>query len=304
MKRFFAFTRLLLAAFWLALLLAPLASSAQTRLSDIARRDEASGWIYFNPGVRMAPEAFFSTFQVELGLTGADHFELARTRTDGIGITHHAFDQYHEGIKVEGGVMLLHERNGELSTANGQIVVGIRSGARPSISVELVRQKSISSVGAKAYAWNDAALEAKLRSDTKSERTTHFPKPELIYVRKDRTARFSAENMTLAYSTLIYATEPFDLTDVYVDAHNGQVLYQQSRVRHCNHPSGTDNPPCNVQGSGETGYYGPVGVGTPYPNFWAEGVPANYFLANWCYNFETMDQGVRVTNNSTSALAI
>lgn len=280
MKRFWN-KQMLLAMCWLASLLAPFASPGQTHLSDIARRDTESGWIYFNPGVRMAPEVFFRNFKAELGLGPLDEFRLAQTRTDKLGITHYYFEQYHDGIKLEGGVMLLHEQNGELSTANGNIVSGITISSRPSVSPELARRKSIRAVGAQAYAWEDAALEAKLRADTRSATATHIPKPELAYVPVDRSKRFFAENMTLSYRTLIETTDPFDLVDVYVDAHTGQVLYQQSRIRHC------------TPGMGHTGYYGTQTFCVePYPS-------GGFYLGNNDYYFYTTDQNQDVTSTTT-----
>ncbi|MFN0176037.1 MAG: M4 family metallopeptidase [Saprospiraceae bacterium] len=270
-------SQILTGAFWLALLLAPLVSPAQTRLGDIAQRDAESGWIYFNPGVRMAPGAFFSTFQAELGVSSADHFKRVRSWTDDIGMTHHLFHQYHDGVRVENAAMLLHERDGELSTANGYLAAGIKVDGQPSVSVDFARQKSLQEVGAQAYAWENEILEAQLRADTQSPDTSWYPEPELLYVRVDRSKQFSAENMALAYRTFIHSIEPYNLTDVYVDAHSGQVLYRQSRIIEC------------VPGTGVTNYYGTRNINVE------PALPTGYQLFDDCRG-----QGIR-TNQRFSA---
>ncbi|MCB9314639.1 MAG: M4 family metallopeptidase [Lewinellaceae bacterium] len=226
------------------LLVTPLVSFAQTHLSDIAQRDAATGWINFKPGVRMAPEVFFSRFQTELGLTSADQLKPVRSWTDNIGVTHHLFHQHHSGVQVEGAVMVLHERNGELTTANGQLAAFTQTGNQPLIGIDLARQKSIDAVGAKSYAWEDETLENQLRADTKSPDTSWFPQPQLVYVQRDRSKQFLAENMALAYRSLIYATDPHEPFDIYVDAYSGQVLQKESLIIEC------------VPGTGATNYYG------------------------------------------------
>ncbi len=244
MKPISPLRRALPGMFFLALLLTPLVVAAQTRLRDIAQRDATTGWIYFNPGVGTVPETFFATFQPELGLSEVDHLMLVRSWTDNIGMTHHLFRQFHGGVPVEDAAMLLHERQGELVTANGQIAAGLQVSNHPSIGADLALQRSLQEIGASAYAWEDQALEAQLQAGTDSPDTSWYPKPELLYVRIDRSKQFSADNMVLAYRTFIFATEPFSLTDVYVDAQSGLVLYRQSRINEC------------VPGTGWTNYYG------------------------------------------------
>lgn len=56
-----------------------------------------------------------------LNLAGGNSFRLERTNTDALGFTHYAYQQYYRDIKVEGGMVLVHTRSGNLESVNGNV---------------------------------------------------------------------------------------------------------------------------------------------------------------------------------------
>ena len=226
MKLFFQIT---IHAFGMVILSTP-SVLGQPQVSDISNYDPATGWFDFHPGVRIEPESLFQIFQVELGLTGADRFQLVRVWTDEISMTHYLFQQYHAETPVHFGTVLIHEKGGELLTMHGQIVAGLCPSPQPAFGPVEAVGRSIEVTGRKVVGWqSDPSL---------------YSQPELLYARKDRAKSFSPENMRLAYRTKIFPTDLSDPVEVFLDASSGQLLYLEPLVLHC------------VPGTGVTNYYG------------------------------------------------
>src|SRR5688572_7542202 len=56
-----------------------------------------------------------------LGLSAKHSFRQAAEKTDKLGITHINMQQYYQGVKVEGGMILIHSKNDLVNYMNGKI---------------------------------------------------------------------------------------------------------------------------------------------------------------------------------------
>ncbi len=57
---------------------------------------------------------------------GSDHtFSLVKTSTDELGVRHSAYQHYYKNIKVADDLLLLHEKNGEITFVNGEFIGNI-----------------------------------------------------------------------------------------------------------------------------------------------------------------------------------
>ncbi|MFA6059784.1 MAG: M4 family metallopeptidase [Taibaiella sp.] len=56
-----------------------------------------------------------------LGLSAEHTFKQTRETTDKLSITHTSMQQYYQGVKVEGGMVLVHSKDGQVNYINGKI---------------------------------------------------------------------------------------------------------------------------------------------------------------------------------------
>ncbi len=212
-----------------------------TNAQDIS--EKADGWYKIRPEARITAPAFLSDYLGFLGLnTNSDVYELRNQQNDQLGMVHYRYQQLHRGIPVEGGEMLLHEKNGYLQTANGEVVTGISGSPQPLITPTEALQWAEQHIGATHYLHHD---EEQLRyfQGVLDHPEDLLPSPELVWAHPDYNNR--GEEYRLAYKLDIYALEPMSRQYVFVDAQNGELLFTLDRI--CNG---------NTVGTAETRYHG------------------------------------------------
>ena len=71
---------------------------------------------------QLSAEQVIEQCEVEYNLPKGFELVLSRTVEDNIGMTHYTYQQYIDGIKVEGCYLLVHTRGGIVSTVNGRLL--------------------------------------------------------------------------------------------------------------------------------------------------------------------------------------
>lgn len=119
-----------------------------------------------------------ATNKTRLELPQETNLKISTQKTDNNGIIHYKYAQYHEGVRVEGGELLIHEKNGKAIGANGKILKGLTKEKRTVLSEEQALQKAISSFGAAHFVWNVPA--SNLPPQTNISRD--LPEGELVWL--------------------------------------------------------------------------------------------------------------------------
>ena len=89
---------------------------------------------------------FFTAFSSKLQTSSNDTFTLLKKEQDNIGYTHYRFQQNFKGVPLEGVQFLLHEKNGKLTSANGNFYSGLDLITTASISKQEAIQNSTSEI--------------------------------------------------------------------------------------------------------------------------------------------------------------
>ncbi|MEO1515025.1 MAG: M4 family metallopeptidase [Bacteroidota bacterium] len=195
---------------------------------------------------KLTPDLFFRNQQNTLGLSQQDDMRLVKEETDRMGFRHHRFAQYHNGVRIEGAQYLVHQREGLLLKANGQLVRNLALSTQASISEEAAIAAALRLVGANTYMWQDKHLALSLREVHQHGHHHHhghdapsqafYPDPELVIF--DPSYSQQADQYRLAYKMDIYASQPFSRQWVFIDALTGNVLARQERI-HSENVEGT-----------------------------------------------------------------
>lgn len=146
-------------------------------------------------------------------------FESKKESTDRNGSTHQRHQQFYKGIKVEYGTIITHSKNGKVYSINGEVynVTGLNT--TPALSKEAGFQRALTNQNAQRYLWEDKD-QAALMNYKK-------PEGELVILPNAKTGA-----VNLAYKYDIYSLEPIARNEVYVDAHNGAILYKNPIIKH------------------------------------------------------------------------
>ncbi len=145
-------------------------------------------------------------FKKHFKLSINDDLVLVNTRTDKLGYTHDIYQQFYNGIKVEGARYSVHSKNGVIEMMSGNfrdIFKHIEKG--PGISPITAFNAATNNVNAQSYVWDQSG---------------EMPEGEIVIIADHN----GMKEPRLAYKCDIYALNPLSRADVYIDAHSGEII--------------------------------------------------------------------------------
>lgn len=160
-------------------------------------------------------------FLKKFNLDESNTFQNTIVNEDRTGMKHEKMQQYYNGIKVEFGTLIIHSKNNTVKSINGEVYNGNGVNLSPGLSPQEAFEKAKAFVGAQQYLWSNPA-EATAINYSK-------PTGELVLLPEMDTY---SGLLNLAYKFDIYATQPVSRGEVYVDAQNGQILFNNKIIKH------------------------------------------------------------------------
>ena len=164
-------------------------------------------------------------------------FEWIDTEADHLGMKHHRYQQFFEGVPVHAGMVILHEQAGRIISINGELFPLEPRSTATGINAQDIVEKALLRYPAQQYAWEVGAAH---RAGPLAQR----PEGKLVWVSNDLS--FKTADFQLAYEMDIYALQPHIHKRIWLDALTGEEI--ASEVRNCH----TDTPgTAQTQFSGE-----------------------------------------------------
>lgn len=179
-------------------------------------------------------------FADNLELTTMDSFVKVSEVTDKLGRLHEKYQQYYNGIKVEGGIYNVHYTlASEIAALNGYFYPVNNVSVTPNMSESTALNYALNTVNAQEYVWQNNESEQWLRTESNDNNATFYPQGELMLLPDSM-----GYNQQLVYRFNIMSSQPFNSQVLYVDAVNGNVVEQYSTFSNafgdaCTHYSGT-----------------------------------------------------------------
>ncbi|EDP97115.1 M4 family metallopeptidase [Kordia algicida OT-1] len=171
----------------------------------------------------VSPEKAKADFLQKFKLDDNNTFQRTVVNQDRTGMKHERLQQYYNGIKVEFGTMIVHSKNNVVKSINGEVYNGLGVNLSPALSPQEAFEKAKAFVGAQEYLWSNPEEAAAI----------NYAKPtgELVLLPEMNTY---SGLLNLAYKFDMYATQPVSRGEVYVDAQNGQILFNNKIIKHAN----------------------------------------------------------------------
>lgn len=187
---------------------------AQTTKPDSGKKFPT--FVKFNYNV--SPDQKDALFQEYLQLSEHDQMQLLTSDLDELGFTHEKYQQYFNGVKVDGSMVSIHSNNGRVVSLTGNYRKIKETNATPVILPLDAFDLAIAHVGAERYAWDEGGFLGM----------TGFTRPEGELVIVSDQESLTAPK--LAYKFGIHATYPLYNSDVYVDAITGEIIKENSKI--------------------------------------------------------------------------
>ena len=198
-----------------------------SKSTDLAR--DGKDWIKFKPVKNLNVSTVFTTYKNIFKLQDLDEMVLIQTTRDKRGFKHYKFQQYYNGVLVEGCQYIIHEKDDVLKTGNGKIVSGLNLNTTPVILPEEAIRKAIEFVNAEIYMWEDPKNEQLIKKIKNNPNATYYPKADLVIVDK-KFLRIS-QNYHLTYKVEVYAEKPLKRLFIYVDAKTGNIYHTINMIQ-------------------------------------------------------------------------
>lgn len=136
----------------------------------------------------------------------SEELVLRKSEVDNLGMTHIRFYQFHKGVRVVGGELLVHFRaSGEMRTVNGIYEAYIDLDVTPSLA-------------------DQAAVEIARDDLQKISEDADLGTPELVVFPWQGTHY-------LCWKFFLYSPKPLGEWEYYIDASNGDVVFKANRIK-------------------------------------------------------------------------
>jgi len=187
--------------------------------------------------------------KAELNLNENDELIEFSKKTNKNGIVYNKIKHKHNGIYVEGSILIAIEGNNKLKMKT-KFVPGLNLNTKPTLSEQEALTFALPSMNIKIPSWEKQAYEYLLKKIKNDPMATNYPKGELVIY--DNNYSQVAENYRLAYKYQVFSIEPLSNKTVYVDAHTGIILGSIEKMHNCNET-------CDIKpATGATNYSGNV----------------------------------------------
>ena len=161
----------------------------------------------------------------KLEMGGKDQWETTGFDADHLGFQHQKFQQYYDGIKVEGGTYAIHSKDGEVKSLSGSFRTVTDLNTVPDLTERSAYEKALAHVGAQEYAWQKNNSLGYTDMPEPTGELVVFTSPEGKYAPR------------LAYKFDIYASQPLYRAYVFIDAHTGEFIDDFQRIHDTNIPA-------------------------------------------------------------------
>ncbi len=201
------------------------------RRDDVAQPVAASGWIRFRPDARVSRTTVVDDERAFLELEPGSTMQLISSETDEIGMTHDRYQQYHQGVRIEGAELIVHGHGAIAETANGKIARRLGAIATaPRVPKGEARRAALRAVRTALHAAEGAD------GDRQSGHPVAEAAPratELVITRRDGHEEFDGSDLVLAWRFDVFVSPREDSRSIYVDATGGEIVKTLPLVGEC-----------------------------------------------------------------------
>lgn len=153
------------------------------------------------------------------------HYKLINQTEDQFKNIHFRYLLTYKGIAIQNAMFIVHVKNLMIYAINGNIPGKINTENNINITSEAALQYALKHINAERYKWQIPSEEALLKRETNDINASYYPKGEMVLYQKQGETTYN-----YAYCFDIYAVKPLKRADFYIDASNGNLLYENNKI--------------------------------------------------------------------------
>lgn len=230
-----------LAVYLPVLLLLAISSFAQQnrelspQMNLLAKPGSSPDWIDFRDDAELNPSTLFVDYSTYFKLGSGDEMRVTKILNDDLGYAHYRYQQYAYGYKVEGGEFMVHVNNSNHTyCANGKMVIGLITPAKPAFSAQQAQQFAMNAMGASTYKWESEYWENEIKVRTGNKDTSYAPVPQLVWYNGPAMKDWNAAAFRLVWTMDLYAASPDKSARYFIDANTGENITAVALESNCN----------------------------------------------------------------------
>jgi bacillolysin len=185
--------------------------------------------VSFDDTKHLSESQFIDWMKKELIGTNDVSFVSTKSTVDALGFKHNRYEQYYKGYKIDNSTIIVHKKNNEVKSFNGDWFRNINLSNAISISEQQALQAALKKVNAKKYKWENKAEESHMQQALNNPNFNYNPIGELVIVTTN-DANTKTTSYQYAYKFTIYAEEPLYKANVYVNAATGNIIKEQNLI--------------------------------------------------------------------------
>ena len=198
-----------------------LRDSTNQFIIDKAEEIDSQGGVIYYKYNYLKPGELFTKYIKYTGLGDFDSVVLVSKTKDSMlddedsptpNMFHDKYQQYYKNIIVEGALYTEHHNGSCVWFTSGFLTEGLNLSVIPKISKSTALSYAISHVGAETYEWDSTGVE---------------PKVDLVITSINENQKIIYK---LAWKFNIHSINPFNITDVYVDANDGTIINEVTNI--------------------------------------------------------------------------
>lgn len=182
------------------------------------------------------PDQIVASLNKQLGLSDSDSFELISSSEDQLRTKHYRYQQYHNGIKVNGSQLLLHIDSAGKILVGSKLVRGIESTQQNALSEDEALLKALDYFDADYYYWEKPEMEAHIKEAKDDPEATYYPNGELVYAEKKSSQNGSKYSLNWKFEINGQGEKHREF--VFVNASSGAISFVHNGI-HTDAANGT-----------------------------------------------------------------
>lgn len=152
-------------------------------------------------------------------------YRLINQTDDHLKNTHYRYLLTYKNINLQNAMFIVHTNNQKIYSINGNLPAKIIIENDIVITKETAIQQTLKSIAAQRYKWEMPEEENLLKRENNNPNATYYPKAELVLFQKPDETKYN-----YAYVFDIYADKPLKRADYYIDASNGNILFENNKI--------------------------------------------------------------------------
>jgi Zn-dependent metalloprotease len=163
-----------------------------------------------------------------LELSAKDNFQLIKESEDKLRIKHYRYQQFHDGVKVNGSQLILHRNPQNELLIGSKLVRGIEASSSYLISRDEAFQKALDYFNATEYYWEIPAMEALLKELKDDPNASYYPIGELVYAEEKSSQNGSSYTLNWKFDISGKGEKQREI--IFVNASNGIISFVHNGI--------------------------------------------------------------------------